>query len=188
MSKEKPPAKPDAAAKPDGAGGGEAAAKKGGLPVKTIGAVGVIMLLEAAAIVAVFSMLGPKSSQAEVAHAEIKDDAAEKPQEIMIVEDKFQNLQQGKVWYWDISVYVQVKQKNATQVENILKQRNAEIKEGLGQIIARAQPAQLKEPDRQTLSRQMAAYLGKVFGNDADGHALVDRILIPRCRGIPGEF
>lgn len=182
MSKDKAPEKQEAA-KPEA----EAAPKKG-LPVKTLGLVGVIMAIEAGAIIAVFSMMGPKTSHAEVAHAELKNDDSNTPQEVQVVEDKFQNLQQGKVWYWDVAAYVQVKKKNAEQVENILKQRNAEIKEGLSQIIGRAQPAQLKEPDRQTLNRQMLAYLTKVLGNDADGHPLVDRLLIPRCRGIPGEF
>lgn len=183
MSKDKAPAKAEAP-KPEG----EAAPKKGGLPVKTIGIVGVVMILEGAAIVAVFSMMGPKASHAEVAKAELHNDDSETTQEISIVEDKFQNLQQGKVWYWDIGVFVQVKKKNATQVETVLKQRSAEIKEGLSQIIGRAQPAQLKEPDRQTLNRQISAYLQKVLGNDPEGHALFERVLIPKCRGIPGEF
>lgn len=166
----------------------EAAPAKKGLPIKTIGIVGVIMALEGAAIFAFFTMIGPKKTHAEVEHVEIKSDDGQQIQEVQIVDDKFQNLQQGKVWFWDTAVFVQVKKKNAEQIEKLLEQRNAEVKEGISQIISRAQPAQLREPDRQTLNRQFSGFLNKLFGNDAEGKPLVERVLIPRCRGIPGEF
>ena len=146
------------------------------------------MAIEAGAIFALFTMMGPKASQAETAHVELTTDASHELVEIKIAEDKYQNLQQGKVWYWDLGVVVQVKEKHAEQVEGALEKRAAEIQEGISQIVGRAQPAQLKEPDRQTLQRQFTAFLVKIFGSDDDGHPLVERVLIPKCRGIPGEF
>ncbi len=182
MSKEKSdkPAAPAPAA--------EAAPPKKKSPIVMIGVVGIIMIVEAVAVFFVFSAIGPKKAQADVPAVEAKHDEGEEIVEIKVVDDKFQNLQQGKVWFWDTSVFVQVKQKNAEHVEGLLAKREAEVHEGLAQIMGRAQPAQLKEPERQTLNRQFSAFIDKVLGKDAEGHSYVERVLIPRCRGIPGEF
>ncbi len=166
----------------------EASAPKKKSPIVMIGVVGVIMVVEAVAVFFVFSAMGPKKAHADVPVADAKHDEGEEIVEIKVVDDKFQNLQQGKVWFWDTSVFVQVKQKNAEHVEALLGKREAEIHEGLSQIMGRAQPAQLKEPERQTLNRQFGGFLDKVLGKDAEGHSYVERVLIPRCRGIPGEF
>ncbi|MFN0011081.1 MAG: hypothetical protein ACKVS8_05480 [Phycisphaerales bacterium] len=182
MSKDK--AEKPAAAAP----AAEAVPAKKKSPIVMIGVVGVIMIVEAVAVFFVFSAMGPKKASAEVAPAEMKHDEGEEIVELKVVDDKFQNLQQGKVWFWDTSVFVQVKQKNAEHVEGLLAKREAEVHEGLAQIMGRSQPAQLKEPDRQTLNRQFAGFLEKVLGKDAEGHGYVERVLIPRCRGIPGEF
>ncbi len=178
----------DKAEKPAAAAPAEVAAPKKKLPIVMIGVVGVIMIVEAVAVFFVFSAMGPKAARAEVPAAEMKHDEGEEIVELKVVDDKFQNLQQGKVWFWDTAVFVQVKQKNAAHVEEVMGKRDAEILEGMAQIIGRSQPAQLKEPDRQTLNRQFAAFLEKVLGKDAEGRGYVERVLIPRCRGIPGEF
>ena len=184
MSDKKQEAKPAAAP----SAGAEAAPAKKGLPIKTIGIVGVVMVMEAIAVGGAFVMLGPKKSAAEVAEHSIAEDPGNEVAEIDISDEKYQNMQQGKVWFWDLAVVAQVKAKNSEAVETKLGQRKAEIREGLGQIVARAQPQHLKEPDRQTINRQFSAFLAKVFGNDAEGKPLIERVLIPRCRGIPGEF
>lgn len=168
--------------------GAEAPAPKKGLPIKTIAVIAVVMALEAGAIVMVMGMLGPKKSEAAVDPKSLVEDTSHEIKEIQIIADKFQNLTTGKVWVWDIDVYVQVKEKNAERVEKVLEQRSAEIKEGLNQIVARAQHAQLKEPERQSLSRQFTAYLEKVIGMDPDGKSLLERLLIPKCRGFPADF
>jgi flagellar basal body-associated protein FliL len=167
--------------------GAEAAPAKKGLPIKTIAVIAVVMAVEAAAIVLVMGMLSPKASEAAPPKELIHDDTQE-IREIQIISDKFQNMNTGKVWVWDIDVYVQVKEKNAERVEKVLEQRSAEIKEGLSQIVSRAQHAHLKEPERQSLNRQFAAYLERVLGTDADGKPLIDRLLIPKCRGFPADF
>ena len=80
-------------------------------------------------------------------------------------------------------IVVQVKQRNSEAVENTLAQRQAEIKEEVSRIFARAQLSQLKEPERQTLNRQLSSALTKIFGSDEKGESLIDRVLIPRCIG-----
>lgn len=175
-------------AKPAGGeGGGDTKPAKKGLPVKTIGVVAGVMLIEAVALFALFKLTGPKPVKADTEKVEAKSDEGETLTEIEVAAEKFQNMQQGRVWFWDLAIVVQVKKKHEAGVTASLERRNAEIKEGLSQIVGRAQPAQLKEPDRQTLNRQFSEYLNKVFGTDAEGKPLIERVIIPRCRGIPGE-
>lgn len=161
--------------------------KKKGLPIKTIAVIAVIMIVEAAAVFFVFGMLAkPKESHAE-APKTLEHDESNEIQEIEIANDKFQNLSTGRVWIWDISLFVQVKNKNAERIEKLLEQRKAEMQEGIGQIISRAQHAQLKEPDRQSLNRQLSGYLLKIIGSDTEGKAYFERVLIPKCRGYPTD-
>ena len=167
----------------------EAAAKKKGLPIKGILAIAGIMAVEAGVFVAVLGMGGPQKGEAAEQHVDLKEDEGEQTQELLIVEDKFQNLQTGRVWVWDTAVYVQVKNKNAEAVKKTLERRSAEIKEGVSQVISRAQHAQLKEPERQTLNRQITAYLETVFEPVGEkGASPVERVLIPKCRGFPADF
>jgi len=154
--------------------------------VKIIAMVAGLMLGEAGALVVVLGMGGPATSHASTVN--VKPDAAEVTKEVLIVEDKFQNLQAGRVWVWDASIYVRVKAKNASVVEAILGRRGAEIKEGISQIFSRAQLVQLKEPDRQTLNRQFSAFLDKVFVQEGEAEPLVERVFIPKCRGFPAEY
>ena len=179
--------KPKSDAKPEeGAEGGES--KKKGLPIKTIAIVVVAMALEAGALVFVLGLGGPKESKAEEAHELVHDDSNE-IEEIPILEDEmYQNMQTGQVWVWGLSVYAQVKKKNVELVQGVLEQRSAEIREGMSQIVGRAQHAQLKEPDRQTLNRQFTALLEKIVKPDEDGKPRIERLLIPKCTGYPADF
>jgi len=166
--------------------GGSASTKK--LPIKAVGAVAAVMVVEAAVLLAVLGMTGPSKGEAAEAARELVNDEGEQTLEVLIAEEKFQNLQTGRVWIWDAAVYVQVKAKNAGQIEQTLERRNAEIQEGLSQIFSRAQHAQLKEPDRQTLNRQITAFLEGVFGTDGEGKSPIERVLIPKCRGFPADY
>lgn len=180
MADKKADAKPDAPP-------AEAPSRKGrGLPIKTIAVVLALMVLEAAGVVLVLSMTGPKPSEGATSHTVVSD-LGEQTQEILVVDDRFQNLQTGKVWLWDAAIYVQVKAKNADAVTRTLERRNAEIKEGISQIFSRAQHAQLKEPERQTLNRQLALLFGEIF-RTPDNHPLIERVLIPNCRGYPADL
>jgi flagellar basal body-associated protein FliL len=162
--------------------------KKRKLPIKTVGMVVGLMVVEGAVLVAVMGMVSPSKGEAAETTHELASNEAEQTQELMIAEEKFQNLQTGRVWIWDTSVYVQVRSKNLEHVEQTLERRNAEIKEGLSQIVSRAQHAQLKEPDRQTLNRQITTFLESVFATDGEGKPLIERVLIPNCRGFPADF
>ncbi len=156
-------------------------------PLKLIVTVGAIMIVEAVGLFAFLRFSGPARTEAATPSHDLKTDDSELTQEILIADDKFQNLQTGRVWLWDAAVYVQVKNKYADEVQAVLDRKNAEINEGISKIVSRAQHAQLKEPERQTLSRQLSGLLEKVFTRESDNKVLIERVLIPKCRGFPAD-
>jgi flagellar basal body-associated protein FliL len=164
------------------------APKKGGLPIKLLGGVAVVMVVEAAAVFFVAKATGPKHAQAEEVHVEGADQTDhEATAEIPLIEEKFQNLQTGRVWIWDTEIYVKVRQKNEEYVSKVLENRSAEIKEGVSMLFRRAQHSQLKEPGMETLTRQLNAYLMGIVGKDAEGKERMERVVIPKCRGFPAD-
>ena len=52
-------------------------------------------------------------------------------------------------------------------------------------IIRRSAHAHLTEPGLETLHRQISAYVEGVFGFDPEGEPLVERVLLPKCQGLP---
>jgi len=173
--------------KPEAAPADPAAPAKKGLPVKAIGAVGVIMLIEGAAVFMVAKGTSPQAASAEV-QVEGKDQTDhEASVEIALVDDRFQNIQTGRVWVWDAEIVLKVKSKNQAFVEETLASRSSEIKEGVSMIFRRAQHNQLKEPGLETINRQLSAYLNQVFGKDAESKERLERIIIPKCKGFPAD-
>lgn len=177
-----------AEAAPPAKEGATAAPEKKKLPLKVVLVVAGIMAVEAGAVFMIASMGAPKASHAEATHAELHDDESEKTQEIELVTDKFQNMTTGQAWVWQISIYLQVKNKHADRVYGVLEQRSAEIREGLSQIIGRARHTQLTEPEKQTLTRQIAAFLDKLDGMTEEGKSIVERVIFADCRGFPTNF
>ncbi len=166
----------------------EAAPAKKKPPIKVIGAVAAIMLVEAAGVYFVVGMSKPKVAAAtEVDVHGAEHAAAQQLVEIDLIEDKFQNMQTGHVWMWDMRVVLKTSKKNEEFVNEEMGKRTSEIQEGIAQIIRRAQHSHLKEPDLVTVSRQIAAFADKVFGHDAQGNSRVERIMIPKCRGVDVE-
>lgn len=156
-------------------------------PIKMIGVVAGLMLLEAVGVVLFLGMAGGGPQAAE---ANLEEHATDHESlvELALVADKFQNMQVGRVWIWDVEIFLKIKEKNTTFVEAELADRAAEITEGVSQIMRRAQHNQLKEPGLETLNRQLAAYVDKTLGQDPDGMSYVERVLIPKCRGFPADF
>jgi flagellar basal body-associated protein FliL len=156
-------------------------------PVKVLAIVGGLMVAEAAAV---YLFVGMTGSRAQSASAEIKgaeEGALQQPVEISLVDDKFQNMQTGRVWMWDVQVVLKVKKKHQEFIAAELEQREAEIKEGVAQVMRRAQHSHLREPELTTLNRQLKAYLDTVFGPDADGESRIERVMIPKCKGFQVE-
>jgi len=157
-------------------------------PTKVIGIVAVLMIIQGIAVFMVAKMTGPKAAAAAETelHGEQKNDH-EATVEIALIEEKFQNLQTGRAWIWDVSIILQVPAKNQEFIEKQLEQRNGELSEGVAQIFRRAQNSQLREPGLESLNRQLFSFVNQVFGKDGENKDRVKRILIPKCKGFPAE-
>lgn len=94
----------------------EAPAKKG-LPIKTIAAVAVMLVVEAVVIVAMLKMFGKPSDvkAVELEHAE--HDAGDTMVEIPLLHEKFTNNSSGRMWIWDTEVILKAKKKHAGEPE-----------------------------------------------------------------------
>ena len=145
--KDKPKEKKEEAAAAEGA--------KKKLPIKTVGIVAAIMLLEGVGVFLFVSMTGHAPQESVAGISEGAEAQQEESVEIALVDDRFQNLQTGNVWIWKLQVYLKVKKKNEEAVNKILDERSAEIKTSLSQLMRRMQHSQLKEPDLRTLTRQI---------------------------------
>jgi len=157
-------------------------------PIILVAAVAVLMVVEGVGVFLFVKMTGPSSaSGAEIVQGDAEDEM-DKPVEMLLVQDKFQNMDRGRVWSWEVEVWLKVKARNKERVEADLKARSAEIRQGIGQIVRKAEHAQLKEPGLQTLHRQVTAFVNTIFGTDADGLPRVDKVLIPVARGTPRDF
>lgn len=93
----------------------EAPAKKS--PVKTIGIVAALMIGEAVGVYMVMNATGPKPAEATDVHLEGADEHdTELTVQLPLMEEKFQNMQTGRVWWWDTEVFLKVKAKNEEYV------------------------------------------------------------------------
>lgn len=179
MSAEKEKPKPEAAA--------TAEAPPKGKPIKVIAIVAVLMAVEGVAVFMIASMTGPKHAEA-AKHVEGVDQTDhEAAVEIQLVDDRFQNMQTGRVWVWDSEIVLKVKTKNEAFVTKVLETRSAEMKEGVALIFRRAQHSQLKEPGLETVNKQLSVYLNEIIGKDGEGHDRIERVVIPKCKGYPAE-
>lgn len=179
--------KPEAEKKPEGAaeGGGEEKKKGSKLPI----VIAAIMIVEGAGVYFLVSMLGHKPSDAEAHQVEGGGEAAlaNAQVEIPLIEDKFQNMSTNNVWLWDASIVLKAKKKHEPEITKLLEERGAEIKEGIAMIFRKATHNQLREPGLETLNRQLSAFLNKIVGNDHDGNPIIERVLIPKCRGFQAD-
>lgn len=90
-----------------------AEAPKKGLPIKTIGVIGVMLVLEAALIVGAFMMFGKPSEVKGVELEHGPPDEGEKIVELPVLAERFTNGSSGRMWVWDTEVIIKAKQKHA---------------------------------------------------------------------------
>lgn len=173
---------------PKDAAPADGAAPKKKSPIKLIAIVAVLMVVQAVAIIGVMGATGPKAAAAkEVKLDDHPKEDTEAAVELALVDDRFQNLQTGRVWIWDTEIVVQVKAKHQKAVEEMLEKRAAEIREGIATIFRKAQHSQLREPGLESLNHQVHAFVNQVVGKDAENEERVKRVLIPKCKGYPAE-
>ncbi len=163
-----------------------AAVPKKKSPMKVVGIVGVLMAAEAVGVYFFVAKTGPQAAAA--AEIQGKDEENhEATMELALIEEKFQNLQTGRVWVWDAEIVLKVKAKNEPYVSKQLEERAGEIKEGISQIFRRAQHSQLKEPNLETINRQISVFINQTIGKDANAKDRIERIVIPKCKGFPAD-
>jgi flagellar basal body-associated protein FliL len=155
-------------------------------PLMTIAIVAVVMVLEAVLVVGFVMFSGIGAGSAEAGTIEGQNVAEqERTVEIPLVDARFQNLASGQAWTWQVEAVLQVKKKREAKVLAELERRRAEITEGVAMIIRRAAHAHLIEPGLETIHRQLGAYIEEVFGFEPDGEPMVERVLLPKCQGVP---
>lgn len=197
---DKAPAKTEDAAPPP----------KKGLPVKTIAAVLVMLVVEAGVILGAVMMFGKPSEVRGVGIEQAKSDEGDVLVEIPVLKEKFANNASGRVWVWDTEIVIVSKAKHAgpepsadakddtakdakkgphvLTVREELRSRMAQVRTGIGAIFSSAQHSYFTEPGRETLSRQVLEYLRAVFGQDAEGNERIQGVLIPKCLGFPADY
>jgi flagellar basal body-associated protein FliL len=158
---------------------------KGGKKLPII--IAALMLVEGAAVFALVKFLGSGPSKAEAQLVGGEAAGEEAPLEVLLVSEKFQNMQTGRVWEWHVEIHLRLRQKNAAEVKRIQERDQATIKEGIALIFRRAQDRHLREPGLETIQRQLTTYLNEVFGADPDGIPRVERVIIPECKGFPAD-
>lgn len=163
------------------------APKKGGkLPLLIVAA---LMIGEAALVYFVVAVLGSGPSPASASELQgLEENDREAFTEVLLVSDRFQNMQSGRVWGWDTDVYLKVRRKNVEAVEQTMGRKEAQIREGLALIFRRAQDRHLREPGLETLTRQLNTYAGELFGTDAEGMAIVERVVLAKLKGVPEDI
>lgn len=168
----------------------------GGLLRSTPMLLGVVMLVEAMVLFAGFKMFsGPHAAQAADATSEegghdahggpIKAEK-KKVVELNVLEFKAPNKQSGRLFLYDVSVFVTVKTEFKERVEAAFKDREATIKDRARTIISQCDPEKLgggSEPGLETLRRQMKHQLDEIIG---DG--MIEEVLIPRCIPYRQDF
>jgi flagellar basal body-associated protein FliL len=157
------------------------------LPFKMVIVMASIMLLEGAGVFLFLYLTGgqPDGAMAGVEGVEQAD--REASVEILLVQDRYQNMSTNRLWRWDAIVYIKVRKKNEKYVTDVMNARAAEIQAGIAQIFRRAQHSHLKEPELKTLNRQLTAFVNQIFGDDPDGLPRVDAVLITSLNGLPTD-
>ncbi len=155
------------------------------LPIKVIIIVLAVVLMEVGTIL--FFKMSNKPEEVEGDTAPIDPtakivEAAES--ELMVVEDlSVDNWTTGKTKYIvNFSVAIKVENAVKEKMTEKLTQHQSEIKQILGQIVGKAEPSMLKDPERIIIARQMKAELDAIIGED-----VIVELLIPTWSAMPVE-
>lgn len=150
------------------------------IPMKMLIILAVVMLVEGAIFGAGYFLFGDEPPAAQAEGLTLDDKAAEFEQvEVLLVGDKFQNTRQGtQAYLYDATIYVLVQQRHREHIEAEIEKNIHRISQEVTEVFARAEPAQLNEPDRLTLKRQILDKCQGRFGDDADSEPYVRDVVI----------
>lgn len=154
-------------------------------PMKTLLIMVGIVVIEGAAISAAFLVAGGPSDVNADGLAIDAAVEAEKPVEVLVVSDKFQNTRSGKIYLYDTEIYIVIRQKHKEKLDGDLESMSAAISTDIATIYRRAEPAHLTEPTLATLTRQIKSTLDNRFKKDEKGDSIVQEVLIRKCTQLP---
>lgn len=159
------------------------------LPIKTLAVVGAVLLIEAVAIIAVFTLSGGpsdiKADEAALSEADMSEELVEE----LVVAEKFQNTRSGKPFIYDTEIYITLMRRNQPDVTAKLSSSSNAVREDIRTIFSRADPGHLQEPTLSTLERQIKAVLDERLGYDPDtGNAIVESVIITKCIQYRSDF
>jgi hypothetical protein len=165
-----------------------AAPEKKKLPIKTAIVLLVALLIEGAAISAVFIFAkGPEPIRAD---ATVSDEMAEAERqvEVLVIAEKFQNTRTGRSYLYDTEIYVIIRNKYVDQVDQSIQGMQAQLSTEIATIFRRAEPSYLMEPELATLTRQVGAVLMEKLGLDSENEPYVMGTLIKKCIRIRADM
>lgn len=151
------------------------------MPMKTIGLVAGVLLIEAVVISMAFVFAGKPADVRGDAAAMDEKAAMEKPVEILVVADKFQNAKSGRAYLYDTEVYIVIRKKYEDKLNAQFESMKAQITTDISRIFRRAEPTHLLEPTLATITRQIKAALEERLGPDEAGESRIDEVLISKC-------
>jgi len=152
--------------------------KWGGGKAKLLGAVGAVVVLEAAGIFIVLKMFGTRPQPTHAGTLARKQEAAQSllhSAEIQIAQFRAPNEKTGQLFVYDMRVAAQVKPADKQRLVKLIADRSGTINDRLIRVVRKAEPEQLKEEDLASLRRQIKYELDKLFEDET----MITEILIP---------
>jgi len=167
---------------------GETPRKK--LPVKLLIIIGIVMVVEGAVIGGGIMLFGPDPPKVQAQGLTEDSKAAElELVEVLLIGDKFQNTRHGSQAYlYDATIYIVVQRRHEGYIKDEIESNMARISQEITEVFARAEPAQLNEPDRLTLKRQILDKCEKRFGDDAEGEPYVRDVVISNWKRFSADL
>ena len=145
-----------------------------------------ILVLEAGLIVGGMMMLmkPPASTDASMV-SEVDAPEEEKIVEIPVLDAKLPNAKTGVTYLYDTEIYVQVKQRNAEDVQSQLDRFQNEIKAEFNAVWRTSEPKHFQEPRLESLTRKVHALMDERFGTDSvSGEPIILKCVIVMGTGF----
>jgi len=129
---------------------------------------------------------GKEGEKKEGASASAEPADPKGPAEVLVVDFRAPNKQNGRTFLYDVAIYAVTKNKDADKVKSVIKSRENLISDRVRTIIAQSDPEKLgggSEPGLETLRRQVKFQLEEIVGE-----GIIDEVLVPRCIPFRTDF
>jgi hypothetical protein len=163
-----------------------APAPAGKSPRKLIVMFAAVVVIEAALIIGVMSVLGgPAEVHADHAVGPVIDDENQKAIELPVLKGRMANDKSGMTYIFDTEIYVQTRKKHEDRVKGELERFQNEIKAEVTAIWRTSEPHHFREPKLENLTRKVYALLNDRFGNDGEsGEPIISKCVIVMGTGF----